>query len=258
MDIDVSLILQSLGTVRKFADPEGPLAGRKLAAGGALPLPPEQATQVLFCLTFDPDAEVQAKAKQSLDALPDRVLDQALVEPIHWGVLDHFVHRFRENADKLEKIALNPATSDETFCMLAGLPQPRVIQIVSHYQTRLLRCPQLVEALSENPIASGATLDRVLEFLGISTTSPAPVEEAEVPVVEEPLANTAAEGAEAFDPEDTSEIPEELLVDREDEGEEDEQQMQSLFSQVQKMNVLEKIKLARFGNGESRSLARNH
>lgn len=255
MDVDASLILQALGPARRFADPEAPLPGRILAAGGALPLAPDEIAQVLFCLCFDPEPEVSAKAERSLDELPDRVLDVALSAPVHAALLDRFARSSAENLERLEKIALNPATADETYCWLATLHHVRVIDIVSRNQTRLLRSAELVEALSENPAASQATIDRVLEFLGIESEG---AEESEAaPAVPEPLPDTEAEGATAFDPDDPEGLPEDLMGDDEELPEDEEEQealRQSLYSQVQNMTVLEKVKLARFGNGEARGL----
>ena len=258
MDVEIATILEGLGTARKFADPEAPLAGRKMAAGGALPLPPDQIAQVLFCLTFDPEPEIAEKARDSLDNLPDPVLDVALTSPLHSALLAQMAERFREDGPRIEKIALNAATADDTYCFLATLPYPRVIDIVSRNQTRLLRSPELVEALSENPAASGATIDRVLEFLGIHNESPEPEEETSEAAdvsAPEPEAGTAADAATSFDPDDPSGLPDELVADdAEDLDSQDEAARESLHTQVQKMNVLEKIKLARFGNGEARGL----
>ena len=254
MDVDTSLILESLGPARKFADPESPLAARLMAASGTLPLAPGQIATVLYCLTFDPDAKVQDRARQTLDGLPDNVLDVALATQVPPGLLGYVAEREPENGARLEIIALNPATSDETFCMLATLPHPRINDIVSRNQTRMLRSPRLVDAISENPITSAATIDRVLEFLGIQRDEEPPDEDG-IPEVPEPLPDTEADGAEVFDIDDPGGLPEELLSDDEEvPDEEDDERRAGLYSQIQRMSVMEKVKLARFGNGEARSL----
>ena len=254
MKVDPGSVLESLGPARRFADPEAPRKARLMASTGTLPLPPEQIATILFCLTFDPEAQVQEKARDSLDNLPDRVLDTALAAALPPALLADFAERFANDGARLETIALNAATADETFCMLATLPHPRVNDIVSRNQTRLLRCPMLVEALSENPVTSQATIDRVLEFLGIHTEDAAQPDEA-VPDVPEPLPDTARDDAAIFDPDDLEGLPDDLMVDSEDIPDEaDEETHASLYSQVQKMSVMQKVKLARFGNGEARAL----
>lgn len=256
MHVDPQAILDSLGGARKFADPEAPKPARLMAAGGTLPLPPPQICSVLFALTLDGDPEVKAKALQSLGELPARVLDPALEAPIHPAVLDFFAERYQEDGARMEKLALNPATSDETYCFLAELPHSRVVEIASHNQTRLLRCEKLVEALSENPVTGQSTINRVLEFLGLGGPAMESDSDSAI-VVPEPLPDTAAPDATVLDLDDVSTFPDELIEEEEallpdDGGEEDK--TQSLSALIQKMTVMEKIKLARFGNGEARGL----
>ena len=255
MDVDSLLMLQSLGPARKFADPDAPVHARLMAAGGMLPLPPDQIVSVLFTLTLDSEAEVKDKALSSLEALPATVVDAAISGPLHPAVLAFLAEVSRDEPARLEHIALNPATSDETFCLLASLPHRRIVDIAANNQTRLLRCPDLVEALSENRITGQATIDRVLEFLGLRIEKPA-TEEEPLPEIPEPLAATQGPGATVFDPDDASSVPEELVEELEEPETEDErdERSRSLFSLVQDMNVMEKIKLARFGNGEARAL----
>ena len=257
MEIDTALILESLGAARKFADPEGPLPGRMMAASGVLPLPPDQIAVVLFCLAQDPEDSLRAKASTSLENLPDNLLEAALKAPMPGAVLDYFAHRFEPDATRLEAIALNAATADETYRFLASLPHPAIIDIVSRNQTRLLRSPELVEALSENPATGGATIDRVLEFLGISSDQTEAEPESESLEVPEPLADTESEGAEVFDPDDVKGLPEDLMTEDDEGGEHEEpdkEKMVSLYAQIQDMNVMEKVKLARFGNGDARAI----
>ena len=253
MIADIGRILESLGPARKFADPESPASVRTMAARGALPLPPPQIASVLFVLAHDEDAAIRERASASLGELPERILVPALQADLDAALLDHFARRFVDRLEHLEKIALNPATSDVTFCLLAGLPQPRLIDILATNQIRLMRCDQLVEVLSENPVTSPATLDRILEFLGIPVPDRAAPEA--VPEAPPPKEGTAAPDAEAIDPDNPDGLPEEGLGEFKDEStEETEKRSQSLFGQIQGMSVMQKIKLARFGNAEARSI----
>jgi hypothetical protein len=256
LQVDPEAILESLGSARKFADPHAPKPARMMAAGGTLPLPPAEICTVLFALTLDPDPEVEAKAQQSLGELPEGVLDSALAAPLHAAVLGFFAERFQDDGTRMEKIALNAATADETYCFLAELPHVSVVEIVSHNQTRLLRCEKLVEALSENPLTGQSTINRVLEFLGLAgrefeSESDAGVE------VPEPLPDTAQLDATIHDLEDVSAFPDELIEDEAllDEAEDEPSDSSArLATLIQKMTVMEKIKLARFGNSEARGL----
>jgi hypothetical protein len=235
-------ILDSLGQARRFADPNAPTKARMMAARGTLPLPPDGIASVLFALTFDPDPEVQARAAQSLEELPDRVVDTALEAALHPSLLDFFARKFREDETRLERIALNSATSDETFCFLATLPLSRLVDIAANNQIRLMRCPAIFEALGENPVTGQATIDRILEFLGVPEDKP---EEETEPASEEV--------------EDLGELPDALVTEAPDAdtdatSEETDEQSANLFALIQNMKVIDKVRLARFGNKEARSL----
>ena len=115
----------------------------------------------------DPDAEVKARARESLETLPAAVCDAVLSGETHPALLSYLAQAFRDDSAKLERIALNPATDDRTFVFLAGLPHKRVVEIVANNQARMLRCPDIVEALGENPLTGRSTIDRILSFLGI-------------------------------------------------------------------------------------------
>ncbi len=251
MIVDPGSVLESLGSARRFADPEAPLKARMMAARGALPLPPDQLISVLFALTLDPDSDVQARATQSFDELPERVLDTGLEAPLHPAALAFLAERLRDDEERLKVIALNPATSDDTFCFLAGLPFPALIDIISRNQIRLLRCAALCDVLGENPVTSQGTIDRVLEFLGLARGERA---QGEPQASEEPAPAGDEPGLE-FDPDDPSSLPPELLEEPTDSSEEAaEDRTQSLSSLLLRMNVVQKVKLARLGNQEARGL----
>jgi hypothetical protein len=257
LEIDPGQILNSLGNARRFADPNAPIEARMMAAGGALPLPPPQVAQVLFALTLDPEAEVKERARATLESLPDAVVDAVVEARVHPGLLGLMAELHQRNEARLEKLSLNPATSNETLCFMAALPLPAVIDSIAHNQTRLLECDDLLSVLGENPLTGPATIGRILEFLarerGEIPGAPSAAEQApeELELPEEPDLPEDPMALEAPD-----DLPPELV----DEGEaasspeEEEERGRSLQSLIQDMTVVEKIKLARFGNGEARNL----
>jgi hypothetical protein len=254
---DPGSILEALGPARRFADPEAPIEARMMAARGALPLPPDKIASVLFALGFDPDPEVKARALTSLEQLPDRVVLPTLAAAVHPALLAWFAHRHHQDGDKIERIALNPATSDETICAIAALPFPRVVEIIANNQTRLLRCGAILDALGDNPLTSASTIDRILEFLGLRRDDAASEEPAapsrHVPSEEADAATLAA--ARLDDP---SDLPPELLEERDapadPDAEPEDERSRSLYALVQDMKVIDRVKLARFGNAEARAL----
>ena len=221
VDTELGSILDALGPAGRFADPDSPLDGRLMAARGALPLPPPQLATVLYALTLDPEPEVKQRASESLQGLPERILDTALDAELHPAVLAFFAEHLRGDSTRMEKLALNSGTSDSTLCFLAGLPYLRVIEIVSNNQVRLLRCPGLFEALGENPLTSQSIIDRILEFLGLKRE---PASGAEP----DPQAGAQSAGVEAAaaDPSwnDPSQLPEELVTEEVEGNEEQEEE----------------------------------
>ena len=228
-----------------------------MAASGALPLPPPQVSVVLFALSFDGAVEVKDRALQSLQELPDRVLDAALSEDLPPALLAWFADRFREDGPRVEQLALNPATSDQTITDLATLPFADVVDIIANNQLRLLRCPAIIDALGNNRLTGASTIDRILDFLGLreETEEEEPLEPAP-----EPASDPNLDAVEALDLHSTEDLPPELLGDSEDpntgpaEEAADDERTKTMYALVQDMTVVQKIKLARFGSGEARGI----
>jgi hypothetical protein len=239
----------------RYVRRDAPVEVRRLAAGGALPLAPVELATVLFALVHDPDDEVKARARRSLESLPPAVCDAVLSGEAHPAVLGWLAHAHKDDAAKLERIALNPAADDRTFAFLAGLPHKRVVEIVANNQTRLLRCPDIVEVLGENPLTGRSTIDRILAFLGFEKPAAEVSEDATdapPPDPEELTDDAAAAALRAFLGDDASAFARDLI--EEHELELDDEAQGNLFALVQKMTVMQKIKLARMGNKEARGL----
>ncbi len=240
----------------RYVRRDAPVEVRAMAAAGALPLPPVELLTVLFVLGHDPDAQVKDRARQSLERLPESVLGSALAGPANPVVLSYCAQTFRDHPERLERIALNPAADDATVAFLASLPHKRVVEIISNNQQRMLRCPEIVEALGQNPFTGRAVIDRILGFLGLERHAHEgpPEEEFEQDslAAPEPVTDEAARAVlAAVLGEDVSQFAPELI---EDDVRLDEDKTRSLHALMQKMSIFEKVKLARVGNGEARSL----
>ncbi|MEE9606856.1 MAG: hypothetical protein V3U03_03895 [Myxococcota bacterium] len=238
----------------RYARPDAPLEARLMAAGGALPLPPVELATVLFALMHDPEAEVKAKARESLESLPESVCAVVLSGAAHPAVLSHLARAFEKDEARLEKLALNPATDDATVAFLATTHFRRVIDIVSNNQERLLRYPEIVEALGSNPLTGRSTIDRILSFLDVERGGV----DVDVPAAPEQVSEAdAAAALRAVLGDEFGELASSLTVESTEEGEpseEDEARSKSLYAIIQKMTVFQKIKLARLGNREARGL----
>ena len=216
-----------------------------MAARGALPLPPIELATVLFALMHDPDAEVKSTARESLESLPESVIEPVLTGATHPAMLSHLARACRDNEGRCEKLALNSATDDATIAFLATLPFKGVVEIVSNNQERLLRAPEIVDSLGSNPLTGRSVIDRILSFLGAEEPS-------EEPEIEDgPVSDSAAAAAlRAVLGDDLGHLAQAMVEESEVTPSEDA----NLYALIQQMNIVQKVKLARLGNKEARSL----
>jgi len=221
-----------------------------MASRGALPLPAVELATVLFALMHDPDAEVKSTARDSLENLPQGVTDTVLTGDTHPAVLAFFVQRFEDDEAALEKIALNPATSDASIAVLAASHHKKIIDIVSGNQERMLREPDIVEALGSNPLTGRSELERILTFLDT------PIDPDERFDPSTPVSDDEAEAAlRAVLGDSMGQFAAEFITETDGDGdEESELETRGIYQLVQNMSVFQKIKLARLGNKEARSL----
>jgi hypothetical protein len=241
--------LELSAQAQKYARADAPRQVRLMASRGALPL----LATVLFALMHDEDAEIKATARDSLENLPDGVLQTVLTGPSHPAILDHLAHAFRDHEQRVECIALNPAAADDTMAFMAGLPFKKLVDVASNNQERLLRCPGIVDALGNNPLTGRSVIDRILGFLGMDRPREAEVDElVDVEAISDDAARTALEAVLG---EDFREVASALIDESGAEVSEEELQAGgNLFNLVQKMSVFQKIKLGRMGNKEARGL----
>jgi hypothetical protein len=234
----------------RYARRDAPRDVRLMAARGALPLPPVELATVLFALMHDPDAEVKSLARDSLEGLPDGVCQAVLSGDAHPAILSHLARVFRDHEARAERIALNPAADDATLAFLAGLPFRRVVDIVSNNQERMLRAPEIVDALGSNPLTGRSVVERILAFVGDDAShgsatpgdgsiSDADAEAALRAVLGDELGHLAGSLVKEADGATGKALTGEVT---------------NLYALIQKMSVYQKIKLARLGNREARAL----
>lgn len=247
--IRLSLSPQAERYVRRDA----PREVRLMASKGALPLPPVELATVLFALMHDPDAEVKATARDSLESLPEAVCQSVLSGPAHPAVLSHLARAFTDDEEKLEKLALNPATDDTTIAFLASTPFKRIVEIISNNQDRMIRAPEIVDALGKNPLTGRAAIERILNFLGIEYVAGAEDGESEAAAEPEHISDDEAEAAlRAVLGADLGHLARELVQESGGDVEIDENS--NIYALIQNMTVIQKINLARMGNKEARGL----
>jgi hypothetical protein len=236
----------------RYVQRDAPRDVRLMAAKGALPLPPIELASVLFALMHDPDAEVKSTARDSLENLPDSVCHPVLSGETHPLVLSHLARAFHENEARLEMLALNPATDDDTIAFLAATPFKRIVEIISNNQVRLVRSHTIVDALGSNPLVGRAVIERILNFLGVDTVAGDDSFEGATGN-EEVSDDEAAAALKAILGDDLGRFARELIEENDD-AEFEDLANTNLFGLIQSMSVMQKVKLARMGNKEARSL----
>ncbi len=244
----------------RYADPKAPREARLLAAQGLVPAQPRVILAIQYCLVGDEDENVSEMAKKSLSEQPTALLKTVLDQDTHPKILEFFAFNRVDDGELLDHLLLLRQLSDRSFCFLAERVGPRHIEMIASNQERLLISPHILEHLRTNPRASKATLERVETFLRMyglvaPDHSVSPHEDSEPA---EPGTLEFEHGFESdeieFAPELTDDNETPLSSKEKDETTGEEEKKGDLWSQVTRMKVSQKIKLAFFGNAMVRAI----
>jgi len=131
-------------------------------AAGFLPLPQEELIAVLAYLATN-NADLSQIARASLADIPSRILGtfaaDETVAPEHLTRLAQAT----DDAAILESLIRNRAVSDEMVASLAATADAAVQEVIVINQARILRAPQILEALLANPRLTPDARRRALE-----------------------------------------------------------------------------------------------
>jgi hypothetical protein len=150
-------------------------------------------------------------------------------------------------------IALNPATDDTTITELAASPHKKIVEIISNNQKRMLRSPEIVDALGSNPLTGRTVIERILNFIGASEIA----EDLDGRRADSTITDQEAEAAlRAVLGDEMGAYAKQLVQEATDVTEEQIEEIQggNLYQMVQQMSVFQKIQIGRMGNKEARSL----
>jgi hypothetical protein len=230
-------------------------------ARGFLPLPQDDLIAVLAYLTRSPDAVIAASARASLADVPSRSIHafaaNESAQPAHLALLmgasaDPFI---------LEALIRNRSVPDDLVAGLAAVAEAAVQEVIVINQARILRAPQILEALLGNPRLTTEARRRALETreeffekkARIAALQPAEVDEDEpmLSLSDEPIADLLEKAVE----ETEADAPPPQLT----ESEKKDEKKLSIFSQILLMNVSQKVHLAfKGGKTERVILIRDH
>jgi len=132
-------------------------------AAGFLPLPQEDLVAVLAFLAAGNDTAIADAARASLEEMPSRVVvgfaENDSVPGVHLKYLAHAV----DDQTVLEALIRNRALPDEVVVQLAGVADPALQEVIVINQARILRAPEILDALLSNPILSAEARRRAIE-----------------------------------------------------------------------------------------------
>ena len=246
--------------VRKHVEPGAKEKMRKMAARGIIPMPPADQVKALCILSYDPDPAIRETALETVRGLPEKVFSSVLRGSLPPPVLDFLAQHLSDKPAYVELILLNQQTSDETVARLARTVEEKALTIIAENQLRLLRHPDIIRGIHENPHASQALLDRVVDFAvrsGLDIPDLETFQEARRRIFGDsaPPADTSGDTAESLLEEHSEELASESAeaFDVEAEEEASEERL-TLTQKILKMTVSEKIKLATLGNKAARSI----
>lgn len=220
-------------------------------AAGFLPLPQEDLAAVLAFLAVGNDTAVADAARVSLAEMPSRVViavaDNDSTPPLHLKYLAHAT----DDAQVLEALIRNRALPDEVVVQLAGLADPALQEVIVINQSRILRAPEILDALLSNPILSPEARRRAIEtreefFEKQQARVVAPPqndEEPDLTLPDDAIADLLIKAEEEPPPAQPAVVPT-LFEDP---------SKQSIFVRILNMTVKEKVQLA-FRGGKTERL----
>ncbi|HEV7573779.1 MAG TPA: hypothetical protein VGQ21_19975 [Thermoanaerobaculia bacterium] len=252
--------LSGAGIIERIESGQYPREIVETIARGFLPLPQDDLIAVLAFLTTSPDTSIAAAAKTSLTDVPSRSVHGFASNEA--APAEHLALLMRATDDPfiLEALIRNRALPDALVAEVAAVADAAVQEIVVINQARILRAPEILDALLANPAVTADVRRRVMETreeffdkkARAAAVEPVEVDEDEpmLTLSEEPIADLLEKAAS--EPGDAP--PPELL-----ESEKTDEKKLSIFSQILVMSVSDKVKLAfKGGKTERVILVRDH
>ena len=222
-------------------------------ARGFLPLEQEDVIAVLAYLALSDDAEIAGLAGTTLAETPPRVVigvaSNEGTAPEHLARLARASH---ENA-VLGALIRNRALDDATVEQLAFRADAQLQEVIVINQARILRAPEILDALLQNPNLTGDVRRRAIEtreefFDKKARLADLGIEEdlADAPI--EPIVDLL-EAAQQEDANPQPAAKPSLILT---EAEANDPKKEALFARILRMTVAEKVLLAFRGNRSTR------
>lgn len=250
--------------IQRLVGSEYPREVVETIAKGFLPLPQEDLIAVLAFLITHADDELRAIARTSLNDIPSRIVHgfatNENASPQHLALL----MAASEDPHVLEALVRNRAVPDAAVIDLASRADAHVQEIVVINQARIIRAPEILDALLSNPALSNDARRRALEAREEFFDKKARIAAAQAELDEEE-ADLALPNDPIMDLLEKAELEDAVRVDQPAPPPEVEAVVLqdtknlSLFSKILLMSVSDKVKLAfKGGKTERTILVRDH
>ena len=151
--------------VQAIISGKAPQPARLAAARGMLPLQQSDLLEVLVALTSSDDAQISAAATETLKAeSPEELLIVAKAEDTALNVLAYLATQPDGKQEIYEATILNTRTPDQALAKLAATtPHSSLLELITINQQRLVRCPEIIDAILQNPARGGEAERRARE-----------------------------------------------------------------------------------------------
>jgi regulator of extracellular matrix RemA (YlzA/DUF370 family) len=151
--------------VHSIVSGTAPSAARLAAARGLLPLPQADLLEALVYLSTDNDPKVAEAAQATLAAQqPSDFLSVAKATDAAPSVLGYFCSLSNATRELHEAVAGNNNTPDEAISLLARITtDASVLEFIILNQQRLIRAPEIIDAILLNPARSAEAERRAKE-----------------------------------------------------------------------------------------------
>jgi regulator of extracellular matrix RemA (YlzA/DUF370 family) len=144
---------------------KAPQPARLAAARGMLPLQQSDLLEVLVALTTSDDAQISAAATETLKSeSPGDLLLAAKAEDTAPNVLAYLATQPDGTSEVYEATILNVRTPDQALAKLAATTaHSSLLELITINQQRLVRCPEIIDAILQNPACGGEAERRARE-----------------------------------------------------------------------------------------------
>lgn len=223
-------------------------------AHGLLPLERDEVISVIAYLAAHPDEEIAGRAAASLAEFPTRIVSAlAANEEVPSATLERLAEATRDDA-VLEALIRNRSFPDEAVLALARGAAASTQEVIVVNQARILRSPEILDVLLENPRLTPDVRRRALETREEFFDKKSRARLVEISIAEE-LATGALDAiadlleAAAREPEGAASDD---LLTRIPESERSDSKKQALFARILNMSVAEKVLLGFRGDRTAR------